>query len=176
MMHNDHRAPLPHGPRRVALRHRTLPRTLAPPLSLARGYSVGGGGARVCGGDRGGGVVRETITCPGCNGDGGVTMTEPQCCGNFYPHGDCRQHCAVPVQVPYPCETCNGSGEIETPEPCTIEANSLGCTCRMSSTHSASIDPPEPIMDPRCPVHSNYDVDFDMELRREDRDREEDSR
>jgi len=43
-----------------------------------------------------------------------------------------------------------------------------GCTCTMSTTHSASIDPPEPIRDPWCPVHSGRDPDAELEQSRED--------
>jgi hypothetical protein len=43
-----------------------------------------------------------------------------------------------------------------TPEPCTQEARNEGCTCRMSSVNSASIDPPEPVRDLNCPLHGNY--------------------
>lgn len=41
------------------------------------------------------------------------------------------------------------------PDPCTEAAHRLGCTCRMETSHSASIDPPEPIMDRYCPLHGN---------------------
>lgn len=42
-----------------------------------------------------------------------------------------------------------------TPEPCTQEARDEGCTCRMSSVHSASIDPPHEVINLNCPLHGN---------------------
>ena len=56
----------------------------------------------------------------------------------------------------------------ETPEPCTAEARLLGCTCQMEITHSASIDPPEPIINEWCPVHGNRDPDAEYEAHRDD--------
>ena len=55
-----------------------------------------------------------------------------------------------------------------TPEPCTFEAVRLGCTCRMESVNSASIDPPEPIVNPWCPLHGGRDPDAEREARRDD--------
>jgi hypothetical protein len=60
----------------------------------------------------------------------------------------------------------------EAPEPCTSAAVSAGCTCRMSSVHSASIDPPEPIVDGWCPLHGGRDPDREYEEMME-REREE---
>lgn len=54
----------------------------------------------------------------------------------------------------------------EIPEPCTSAARAQGCSCRMESVNSASIDPPEPIVDIGCPVHGKYrpgGVDHDDE-------------
>lgn len=42
-------------------------------------------------------------------------------------------------------------------DPCTEEATRHGCTCTMSSTHSASIDPPEPVIAEWCPLHGRQD-------------------
>jgi hypothetical protein len=43
------------------------------------------------------------------------------------------------------------------------------CTCRMSSVNTASIDPPEMVLNPRCPVHGKYrDPDEEYERRRDD--------
>lgn len=61
----------------------------------------------------------------------------------------------------------------EIPEPCTAEARGIGCTCRMSSVNSATIDPPEPVLDIGCPVHGKYrpggiDPDDEADARRED--------
>lgn len=39
------------------------------------------------------------------------------------------------------------------PDPCTQEARDQGCTCTMEHSHSASIDPPEPIPNKYCPLH-----------------------
>lgn len=58
--------------------------------------------------------------------------------------------------------------ELEVPEPCTSAAFSAGCTCRMSPVNSASIDPPEPIVDRNCPLHGSYrDPDAEREEQRE---------
>lgn len=61
----------------------------------------------------------------------------------------------------------------EIPEPCTDAAMLAGCTCRLSAVHSASIDPPEPVLDINCPVHGKYrpggiDPDDEADRRRED--------
>lgn len=43
------------------------------------------------------------------------------------------------------------------------------CTCRLESVHSASIDPPEMIVDRWCPIHgSGEDPDHVWEARRDD--------
>ena len=42
------------------------------------------------------------------------------------------------------------------------------CTCRMSSVNTASIDPPELILNPWCPVHSGRDPDEENDRRRDD--------
>jgi hypothetical protein len=47
------------------------------------------------------------------------------------------------------------------------EDNDGACTCRMSSVNSASIDPPEPILDRWCPLHGK-DPDAEREKRRDD--------
>lgn len=47
----------------------------------------------------------------------------------------------------------------EDAEPCTAAARDQGCTCSMETVHSASIDPPEPIVDRDCPLHGNSDPD-----------------
>lgn len=54
------------------------------------------------------------------------------------------------------------------PDPCTAEAREAGCTCRMESVNSASIDPPEPIIDRYCPVHAGYDPDRALQEARDD--------
>lgn len=54
----------------------------------------------------------------------------------------------------------------ELPEPCTQVAYDLGCTCRMSTVNSASIDPPEPIVNEWCPVHGR-DPDQELQRRRD---------
>lgn len=46
-------------------------------------------------------------------------------------------------------------GLAENPDPCTAPARAQGCTCTMESVHSASIDPPEPIVSRSCPVHGD---------------------
>jgi hypothetical protein len=42
------------------------------------------------------------------------------------------------------------------------------CTCRLETVSSASIDPPEMILDPWCPVHGTRDPDFELEQQRDD--------
>lgn len=51
-------------------------------------------------------------TCPACNGHGTMMRVEPDCCGNFTSHGECRGHCAVPRQVQDTCDYCGGHGRI----------------------------------------------------------------
>lgn len=58
--------------------------------------------------------------------------------------------------------------DLEQPEPCTRRAREYGCTCTMSSVNSASIDPPEPVLDPWCPVHGGRDPDRELEQRRDE--------
>lgn len=49
-----------------------------------------------------------------------------------------------------------GDIDDEVPEACTDAALARGCTCRLSAVNSASIDPPEPVLDIGCPVHGKY--------------------
>jgi hypothetical protein len=54
-------------------------------------------------------------------------------------------------------------------DPCTPGAREEGCTCRMSSVNSATIDPPEPVIDKYCPLHGwAPDPDDERQRRRED--------
>lgn len=54
-------------------------------------------------------------------------------------------------------------------DPCTDESRKHGCTCTMEHSHSASIDPPEPIVDSACPLHGNApDPDEAYERMRDD--------
>jgi hypothetical protein len=63
------------------------------------------------------------------------------------------------------------------PDPCTQEAREEGCTCRMSSVNSATIDPPEPVINKHCPLHGwAPDPDEWYERQRDDADYEEDDR
>jgi hypothetical protein len=48
---------------------------------------------------------------------------------------------------------------MSAPDACTEDARDQGCTCRLSSVNSASIDPPEPVTDPWCPLHGYRDAD-----------------
>lgn len=57
----------------------------------------------------------------------------------------------------------------DTPEPCTAAAWIAGCSCRMETVNSASIDPPEPIVDPWCPLHGWRDPDHERDQAQEDR-------
>lgn len=61
----------------------------------------------------------------------------------------------------------------EKPEPCTGMAREYGCTCRMETVNSASIDPPEPIVDPWCPLHGSRDSDREYDEMRDDAMRDE---
>jgi hypothetical protein len=53
-------------------------------------------------------------------------------------------------------------------EACTAEARWVGCSCRMETVHSASIDPPEPIIDKWCPLHGWGDPDRERQERIDD--------
>jgi hypothetical protein len=69
-------------------------------------------------------------------------------------------------------------GRLTEPEMGTEEAREAGCTCGWTTVHPTDIDPPEPKLDPWCPVHGR-DPDYEMERRRDDareaaRDIEED--
>ncbi len=44
----------------------------------------------------------------------------------------------------------------------------LGCNCRMESVSSASLDPPEPIINPWCPHHGGRDPDYERDRRLEE--------
>ena len=44
-------------------------------------------------------------------------------------------------------------GEIETPEPCTNDANLLGCICFLPLAGPTAIDPPEPRIHRDCILH-----------------------
>jgi hypothetical protein len=45
------------------------------------------------------------------------------------------------------------SARDHAPDPCTEEAREQGCTCRMETVNSASIDLPEPVTNRSCPLH-----------------------
>jgi hypothetical protein len=70
------------------------------------------------------------------------------------------------------CDACSGAEpdayEAEPPEPCTSIARVGGCTCRMQSVNSASVDPPEPIVDGWCPLHGGRDPDAERDAQLED--------
>jgi hypothetical protein len=53
------------------------------------------------------------------------------------------------------------------PDPCTDEAYELGCTCSIPFVHSNDIDPPEPRIDPWCPVHGHRDPDRELQEQRD---------
>lgn len=72
------------------------------------------------------------------------------------------------------CEDCLEVHQLkhgEPAEPCTAAAQRAGCSCRMSSVNSATIDPPEPIIDAWCSLHGWRDPDRERD---EKRDREMD--
>jgi hypothetical protein len=58
----------------------------------------------------------------------------------------------------------------DIPDPCTAEAREQDCTCTMESVNSASIDPPEPVTDPFCPLHGYRDADRERDAQRDDPD------
>lgn len=62
------------------------------------------------------------------------------------------------------CIDCRPEEDEDT-EPCTEAARDQGCTCRMSHTHSASVDPPHEIVDPWCPLHGGRDPDRERDER-----------
>lgn len=47
--------------------------------------------------------------CATCDGGGSVTVTVPECCGNLHRSGECRGHCAVPMDSQEACPDCDGS-------------------------------------------------------------------
>lgn len=53
------------------------------------------------------------------------------------------------------------------PPPCTLEAHRQGCSCRMSSVNSATIDPPYEMIDPWCPLHGYRDPDREYDEHRD---------
>lgn len=60
----------------------------------------------------------------------------------------------------YACAVCCGGDEDSFDE---------DCICRMESVHTASIDPPEMIVNRECPVHGHpRDPDAEYERRRDD--------
>ncbi len=61
--------------------------------------------------------------------------------------------------------------EDDPPEPCTIAAQVLGCTCRLSAVRPNDIDTPEPRIDSGCPLHgSEPDPDAWRERLRDDKE------
>ena len=55
-------------------------------------------------------------------------------------------------------------------DPCTQDARDMGCTCRLSSVNSATIDPPHEIIDRWCPLHGARDPDAEYDQARDDAD------
>lgn len=65
----------------------------------------------------------------------------------------------------------HAESEQDTSEPCTAASRRAGCTCGMESVHSASIDPPEPVVNLNCPLHGNAaarDPDYARDIAIED--------
>lgn len=82
---------------------------------------------------------------------------------------DCLKHGKGPIDdISMACIHIDHDKAEEPPEPCTQEARAEGCTCRMESVSSASIDPPEPIVDGWCPVHGGRDPDAERDRQRDD--------
>ena len=52
--------------------------------------------------------------------------------------------------------------ENDTPDPCTLEAQRLGCTCRVPVAGPTDINPPEPRIDQWCPLHGR-DPDWERD-------------
>lgn len=88
------------------------------------------------------------IKCPDCDGE-----ELPEQCGTCFPLADdarLMRWAALGIRQPM---------------------DDAECTCRMSSVNSATIDPPEPILDRECPVHgSPRDPDAEYEAKRDDKD------
>ena len=55
--------------------------------------------------------------CQSCGGDGWVSGSEPECCGNVTDHGECRGSCAVEKQIQLQCILCSGAGKFPLPKP-----------------------------------------------------------
>ncbi len=54
----------------------------------------------------------------------------------------------------------------DTPEPRTEEALALGCTCLPRFAGLTDIEPPEPKIDPWCPLHGK-DPDWERDKRQD---------
>lgn len=55
--------------------------------------------------------------CRACGGSGWTIKSEPDCCGNFTRHGECRGHCFIERQVEVECRNCCGIGQVEADAP-----------------------------------------------------------
>lgn len=69
------------------------------------------------------------------------------------------------------CGVCGGDRTSEAAERCRERECPIDhgdCTCRLETVHSASIDPPEMILNPWCPRHGGRDPDAEYEQRRDD--------
>ncbi|MBX3490864.1 hypothetical protein [Parvibaculum sp.] len=69
------------------------------------------------------GERRDMQPCPACGGNGFTAHTVPECCGNPYPGGECKGHCAVPSERQEQCFACLGTGEIPSAEAFTAAHN-----------------------------------------------------
>ena len=54
--------------------------------------------------------------CQNCEGQGWVSGSEPECCGNVADSGECRGGCAVEKQIQIECSICGGGGEFPLPK------------------------------------------------------------
>ena len=99
-----------------------------------------------------------------------IDIAQCRTCGELFCGEECRDDHVVAIHRP---SWLHQEPE-PTPEPCTSAARAAGCSCRMSTVNSATIDPPEPITDINCPVHGKYrpggvDPDDERDARLEDR-------
>lgn len=44
--------------------------------------------------------------CETCRGRGWIEVVVPECCGRVAPNGECRSHCAIPIEAQEDCPEC----------------------------------------------------------------------
>ncbi len=85
---------------------------------------------------------------------GETNTSECDCCGRRVPFEQLSKSHIGGLET-YACAECSDHDD-EDAEPCTSAARRAGCTCSMESVNSASIDPPEPIIERGCPLHGDH--------------------